>query len=400
MNEKFITCLKLYCKKHPTVGRPVTVLHKEYLSIPINPQVPLDVFEQGLQALGKTVIKNLEKACIEFMGINSTHSYLKFVTTKENISDKFWLSCVEKANKIVPPGPRPDPTGKNAPSFDVADKRALELLKTPSVLPTPPSPLEIQVKQPEDVLDRVLPASLSGSAPEESSTLVTYDLGLSPLDFDVVKTLADIAGKNTEEFPEYWQALNNYHREKIIMMVSNPAILETMMRKVKKPLIVNMARKRWNELKALKFAIGVVPKEVVPEKPHMVRSEAKTKLPITWDEMTRSERIDFVKKIKDKNFYLYVLGLDKSLAQYVSQVKDIKKNPEQHPNQIKLTTKYNKACPSYISLFRFPSKSVSDESKTLLRSFVAALNKWGRAQLEYTEVLDPNPEIEIREVRR
>jgi hypothetical protein len=100
--------------------------------------------------------------------------------------------------------------------------------------------------------------------------------------------------------------------------------------------------------------------------------------------MILSERIDFAKKIQHKDFLKYVLSLDEALTDYIRKIK-----PKETKQAVSL----------YVNLFSIPSKSTSDESKTLLKSFVDTLNMLGRARLEYMEIVDP-PVIEIREVRR
>lgn len=110
----------------------------------------------------------------------------------------------------------------------------------------------------------------------------------------------------------------------------------------------------------------------------------KTRLPLDWNKMILPERIDFAKKIQHKGFLTYVLSLDESLAEYLKKLK---------------TKEKKQGINLYVSLFSIPSKSTSEESKALLKSFVDSLNMLGRARLEYVELVDP-PVIEIREVRR
>jgi hypothetical protein len=129
---------------------------------------------------------------------------------------------------------------------------------------------------------------------------------------------------------------------------------------------------------------SVEPKPKIPKKIVEQKIDYKSQLPVDWNKMTRSERIDFVKKIQHKGFYAYVLSLDNDLAEYI---KSTKKNVSKQSLSL------------YVNLFSFPSKSASDESKALLKSFVESLNMLGRARLEYVELVDP-PVVEVREVRR
>ena len=127
-----------------------------------------------------------------------------------------------------------------------------------------------------------------------------------------------------------------------------------------------------------------VESKALPENKTQPAEDYKTRLPLDWNKMVLPERIDFAKKIQHKGFLTYVLSLDESLAEYLKKLKTKEKKPG-----INL----------YVSLFSTPSKSTSEESKALLKSFVDSLNMLGRARLEYVELVDP-PVIEIREVRR
>jgi hypothetical protein len=52
----------------------------------------------------------------------------------------------------------------------------------------------------------------------------------------------------------------------------------------------------------------------------------------------------------------------------------------------------------YMKVFTHPTKGLSKETKEVLRSFLEALNKTNRTNMELVEYVDPS-EIEIREVR-
>jgi hypothetical protein len=118
-------------------------------------------------------------------------------------------------------------------------------------------------------------------------------------------------------------------------------------------------------------------RETTPQKP-----DFKSMLPVNWDAMSKGERVDFAKKIQHKEFYKYILDLDKTLVDYLNSGK---KTPGPSVNL-------------YVNLFTFPS-SANEEAKTLVKGLVEALNMMGRARLQYIELTEP-PIIEIREVRR
>jgi uncharacterized protein YsxB (DUF464 family) len=108
----------------------------------------------------------------------------------------------------------------------------------------------------------------------------------------------------------------------------------------------------------------------------------KSMLPVDWNSMAKGERVDFLQKVQDKRLYNYVLSIDESLKTFMNNIKKNKSSP------INL----------YVNLFSF-SSNTSEEAKTLIKSFIEALNMLGRARLQYVEVKDP-PLIEIREVRK
>ena len=62
------------------------------------------------------------------------------------------------------------------------------------------------------------------------------------------------------------------------------------------------------------------------------------------------------------------------------------------------TSKYSPRKSLYMSLFRHPTASMSQESKDLLKSFVDTLNGSKRAKLEIVEYVSPAM-LEVREVR-
>jgi hypothetical protein len=105
-------------------------------------------------------------------------------------------------------------------------------------------------------------------------------------------------------------------------------------------------------------------------------------LPINWVSMPFSERVDFVKKIKNSKFREVVLGTDSKLKKFF-----LKSNPNLTP-KMKV----------YVTLFQFPSNRYSEEAKNLLRAFIEILNTYGRANLQFVECTNPDT-IEIREVR-
>jgi hypothetical protein len=112
------------------------------------------------------------------------------------------------------------------------------------------------------------------------------------------------------------------------------------------------------------------------------KSDFSKMLPVNWEDMTKSERIEFVQRIKHLKFKEYVMSLDPSLKNFFSKLK------AERSVKFKL----------YVTLFQFPADSHSEESKSLLKCFVNNLNTLGRANLEFVECTNPSV-IEIREVR-
>lgn len=105
-------------------------------------------------------------------------------------------------------------------------------------------------------------------------------------------------------------------------------------------------------------------------------------LPANWEVMTHSQKIDFMVKVKHEGFLKFITDSDKRLKSYYEGIR------EKKDNKLKL----------YITLFSIPAGSYTDESKKLLKDFVSALNKLGRAKLQYLECSNPDV-IEIREIR-
>jgi hypothetical protein len=104
-------------------------------------------------------------------------------------------------------------------------------------------------------------------------------------------------------------------------------------------------------------------------------------LPVNWEIMSFSERVEFVRRIQQDKFRTYVFNLDSKLKKYFSDLK---------PRAPKVKM--------YVTVFQFPTNSYSVESKHLLKAFVEVLNTYGRANLQYVECTKPNV-VEIREVR-
>lgn len=130
-------------------------------------------------------------------------------------------------------------------------------------------------------------------------------------------------------------------------------------------------------------AIGV---EILPIAPKTIRLSDEVAyeklLPHNWGIITYSERIDFTLKVQHEGFLNYILDSDKKLKTYFSNLK------EKKDSRLKL----------YITLFSINSNDYTEESKKLLKDFVKALNKLGRAKLQVIECTDPDV-LEVREIR-
>lgn len=105
-------------------------------------------------------------------------------------------------------------------------------------------------------------------------------------------------------------------------------------------------------------------------------------LPVKWYEMSRSQKIQFARKVQHEGFFQYILKKDKRIKQHFTSC----------------TRRPSRKLNLYISLFTFPSENYSKEAKDLLKIFVETLNQYGRSRLQWTELSDP-PRVEIREIR-
>lgn len=119
--------------------------------------------------------------------------------------------------------------------------------------------------------------------------------------------------------------------------------------------------------------------EFTPEE--MAESYYEKLMPLNWNMMGKTERIDFVKKIKHMGFQAYVMRKDKEVKAYISRIKPQKKTLD-----------------LYVTVFHVPSGPLSSDAKALLKSFVETLNVIGRGNFQYVECVNPEI-IEVREVR-
>lgn len=318
MKQDVLKCIQAYCKRTETTGKPITLLHKDFISYPAYPVITMDKFTQGLQSLGKRVIKDLENRCLEFMSLYGPGSYEDFTKQKEFVTQKFWDSLAKKF--------KPE---RSLKSKKIA--RACKDILVDKVVQVP-----VQVPEVNAKLDGILPRN--------------------------------------------WYKISIQEKKDIINKTTDPEILKVLTKGLQVAELVDTAVAR------LKDVTGDQKKTQESEKPLQAPNSGdyKNRLPIDWNKMALPERIDFAKKIQHNGFLTYVLSLDETLAEYFKKLKTKEKKPS-----ISL----------YVNLFSVPSKSTSDESKALLKSFVDSLNMLGRARLEYVELIDP-PVVEIREVRR
>lgn len=105
-------------------------------------------------------------------------------------------------------------------------------------------------------------------------------------------------------------------------------------------------------------------------------------MPLNWDSLKFTEKVDHVLKVQHEGFREYILSKDKKLRDYYNNLS------EKKDRRIKL----------YITLFTVSLKDCSKESRKILKDFVRALNDLGRAKLQYVECSDPDV-IEVREIR-
>lgn len=135
-------------------------------------------------------------------------------------------------------------------------------------------------------------------------------------------------------------------------------------------------------------SVTITPVKGFPfEKKETVGNEEKSDpykrlLPLDWDDMPLSKRIDFVSGVKHEGFREYLLGLDGKVKTYLTRAK----NSIEKPLNL------------YITVFSIPADNYSEESKNLLKTFVSNLNLIGRGKLQYVELSEPHI-IEVREIR-
>jgi len=132
--------------------------------------------------------------------------------------------------------------------------------------------------------------------------------------------------------------------------------------------------KETEELKKIK----VPEKEIMKQKP----KSHKECMPIDWNDMSFSLRLDFYRNITDKSFKDYVGAKDPKLKEY----------------EIKSQKSSKSAFKLYVTLYAFPADKSSNETKDRIKDLIDALNSLGRGRLQYVETINP-PLIEIREVR-
>lgn len=329
-----------FCKGTVTVGKKINDLYQEYLTK--YPATTVRAFEEALLQLDKIVIKNVQKKCQRYAQKyrgTPTEIYKSFITREEYISRNLWdklLGYKPMKSKWCPG----EGNSKLSPEWvEFSPEQKISFIRSCGDFLI----LDEIIKHERD------PGVVREAHSKTNNSLVS----------NTIERVFKLTPKKRVQPPEQ-------KKEPLPERVQTPQASE-------QKIIGNISRTEREKAPE-------PPEPPVKKKPD---PDFKSMLPVNWGTMGRGERIDFVKKIQHKEFYKYVLDLDKNLEGYLT----VRKIPEKAP-KVSL----------YVNLFTFPS-SVSEESKSLVKGLIESLNMLGRARLQYLELTEP-PIIEIREVRR
>ena len=359
MNLNIVDSIRLFCKNNQTVGLQIKDLYNKYIptaSVVVGTKgyayCTFKQFELVLLELNKRVIINLKKTCIEFVE-QQGDAYEKFIEKNEFITKDLWNLLISEEKLIK----------------EQTDVKLLENYFGYVAKVCPPR--SAQILQ-ELILARIL--KLSGEKPAHLKLESCPEKPLQIKDSDLAKECFNQALKVPEETPRKVSTMGWRRANKVFKI--QPKIEESPIKSD-----VSIPHHKVELEPTIKHQKATQQK--VPVKAVSKSQSFKEKMPLNWDNMKFSDRLEFAKNIADKEFKSYVLAKDPKVKSYLDCQK---KNPQASPMKL------------YINLFSFPANRVSPETKAIVKDLIKALNNLGRGRLQYVEILDP-PTIEIREVR-
>jgi hypothetical protein len=95
--------LQSFCKSNKILGVPIEESYKRFKAVYESDYMNTQYeFEKGLEALGKGVIKNLKKKCMDFRQNEYPNSHDAFIERHEFITRRFWGEIVEGVSSVNP----------------------------------------------------------------------------------------------------------------------------------------------------------------------------------------------------------------------------------------------------------------------------------------------------------
>ena len=116
-----VRTVRSFCKGHKTRGCKVSDLHKEFVRK--YPDIRLENFEQALLSIKSKTAYDLKNRCTEYVKLNGTDSYQKFIRECEYVSFDFWNKMTGEIKKDIT-----QPSETPSESSEPLDERYQKLL--------------------------------------------------------------------------------------------------------------------------------------------------------------------------------------------------------------------------------------------------------------------------------
>jgi len=368
--------LRLFCKSNKTLGVPVSKLHCEFVRTHKDSPMPQYLFEKGLEGLGKSVIINLKEKCLAFFRGDCPNTYEAFIKRHEFITREFWgeiTGCPSPEQPIEKPLEVPQEL-----SWRLPDK------ETKSKIKVGPARPNYEEKLPQGYTNSPWKNKIDFVYKQDDPDFISYLMTLesSKALRNIIKKRLDCCLMKKEESGSIIvrerakeQAAYEENEENITMDYPKAPSGST-----KK--FIDRIKKAKNIKKSDELPTSPAGFLEGMKKLSMKPKNHKDSMPLEWDKMSFSTRLEFYQNIKDKDFKDYVAAKEPKLKDY----------------DIKSQTSKKSAFRLYVTLYSFRADKASKETKARIKELVDALNSLGRGRLQYVETLNP-PTIEIREVR-
>jgi hypothetical protein len=317
-----LKAVNLFFKSRKTAESKIEFLYVEFLKYS-KMKIDQPEFERTLLKLRKGVITGLKSKCLEYK--NKSYGYEKFVREQENITKELWYALT---------GLSPEP-----------------LIK-PETIVTPPINTES--------LENLIP-------PSHISKIVTK-----------CQEKIVIKKETLNKLPSDWGVMHWASKEKFVNSCDDTDLLHTIISMETTWAVKNACQIR---LKSLGIEIEKIQKSAEHSKILCPENYPKF-MPLDWDKMDFSQRLDFAKEVQDPDFKKYVLGQDARLTDYFEKMD----TPQ---NKVKMCR----------TIFAAPISLYTPKARELASTIIDHLNRIAGAGLEYMECQNSKM-IEIRQVLR